>query len=53
MNQYDPKFDLKINVGHYDIFHGQVILPYTLKTYRYISIIIWDYEYEAWNLTSK
>ena len=32
MSQYDPKFDLKINIGHYDLFHGLMILPYILKT---------------------
>ena len=30
MNQFDPTFDLKINVGHCD--HDTVILPYILKT---------------------
>ena len=87
MNQYDPRFDLKINVAHvtyilwssdfalyledflmyehhslglwismtlrltsnkcrslWPIFHGQVILPYILKTNRCMNIIIWDYE---------
>ena len=29
---WDYEFDLKINIGHYDIFHGPVILPYILKT---------------------
>ena len=33
MSQFDPTFDLKINVGHCDLyFHGPVILPYILKT---------------------
>ena len=32
MSQYAPKFDLKINIGHYNIFHGPVTLPYILKT---------------------
>ena len=31
MNQYDLKLDLKINIGHFPIFHGPVILPYNLK----------------------
>ena len=31
MIQYDPTLDLKINVGHWPIFHGQMILPNTLK----------------------
>ena len=45
MSQYDPKFDIKINVGHFlRIFHGQVILPFILKTIRCMNIIIWDYE---------
>ena len=33
MSQYDPKFDLKINIGHYDIFHGPVILPYISRQF--------------------
>ena len=28
MNQYDTRFELKINEGHCDIFHGPVILSY-------------------------
>ena len=32
MSQYEPKFDLKINIDHYDLFHGPVVLPYILKT---------------------
>ena len=44
MNQYDLTFDLKINVGHCDIFHGPVIVPYTLKTISFMNIIILDYE---------
>ena len=32
MSQHDLEFDLKINVGHSDIFHGPVILPYILKS---------------------
>ena len=44
MSQYDPTFDLKINVGHYDIFHGPVILPYILKTVWCMNIILQDYE---------
>ena len=38
MNQYDPTFDL------WSIFHGPVIVPYTLKTISCMNIIIWDYE---------
>ena len=87
MFQYDMTFDLKINVGHCDlyfmvqwfcliawrlfdmntirrdyesvwpdvwpqnscrtlwpIFHGPVILPYSLKTIWYMNTILWDYE---------
>ena len=44
MNQHDPTFDLKINVGHWPIFHGPMILPYILKTIWCMNIIIWDYE---------
>ena len=44
MSQYDPVFDLKINVGHWPIFHGPVILPYILKTIWCINTVIWDYE---------
>ena len=44
MNQYDPTFDLKINIGHWPIFHGPVILPYILKTIWCMNNIIWDYE---------
>ena len=32
MSQYDWMFDLKINVGYCDIFHGPVILACILKT---------------------
>ena len=32
MNQYDPRFDLKINVSFWPIFYGPVILPCILKT---------------------
>ena len=44
MSQYDPMFDLKINAGNCDIFHGPVVLPYILKTIWCMNIIIWDYE---------
>ena len=46
MNQYDPRFDLKINVGHCDLYFmvHAVILPCILKTIWYMNIIIWDYE---------
>ena len=43
MSQYDPKFDLKINIGHSPIFHGPVILCYILKTIWCMNIILWDY----------
>ena len=42
MNQYDPKFDLKIKYRSlWPIFHGPVILPYILKTIWCMNIIIW------------
>ena len=45
MNQYDPMFDLKINVGHCDLYSMvQWFLPYILKTIWCINNIIWDYE---------
>ena len=44
MSQYHMTFDLKINVGHSPIFHGSVILPYSLKTIWYMNTILWDYE---------
>ena len=45
MNQYDPTLDLKINVGHCDLyFMFQWFLPYILKTISCRNIIIWDYE---------
>ena len=42
MNQYDQMFDLKINVGHCDLY--SMILPYILKTIWCLNIVIWDYE---------
>ena len=44
INQYDPTFDLKINVVQWPVFHGPVILPYIWKTIWCMNIIIWDYE---------
>ena len=44
MSHGDKTFDLKINAGHCDIFHGQVILPYSSKTVLYKNTILWDYE---------
>ena len=43
MSRYDPTFDLKINVGHWPIFHGPAILHYILKTICCMNIIFWDY----------
>ena len=43
MSQYDPKFDLKINIGFWPIFHGPVILRYILKTFWCMNIILLDY----------
>ena len=43
MNHYDPTFDLKIIVGHCDIFHSPVILGYILKTIWCMNIILQDY----------
>ena len=45
MNQYDPRFDLKINVGHCDLhFMVQWFLSCILKTIWCTNIIIWDNE---------
>ena len=33
MSQYDLIVVFKIQVGHYDIFHTSVILPYILKAF--------------------
>ena len=44
MSQYDPKFDLKIYRSLSPIFHGPVILPYILKTFWCMYIILWEYE---------
>ena len=44
MSQYDLTFDLKINVGYFDLFHGPVILPYIFKTIWYMNTILWYYE---------
>ena len=45
MNQYHPIFDLKNKCRSlWPIFHGPVIVPYTLKTISCMNIIIWDYE---------
>ena len=40
MSQYDLTCDLKINVGHWPIFHGPVILPYILKSVWYMNILL-------------
>ena len=45
MNQYDPRFDLKINVGHFDLYF--MVQWFCLVSWRLIwcmNIIIWDYE---------
>ena len=44
ISQYDLTFDLKINVGHWPVFYGSLILPYILKTIWYMNTIHWDYE---------
>ena len=45
MSQYDATFDLKINVGHCDLyFSGPVILPDIVKTTWYMNTIPWDYD---------
>ena len=44
MNQYDLTHDLKINVGHRDLLHGPVILPYVWKTTCCMYIILSEYE---------
>ena len=35
-------FDIKLKAGHSDIFHGQVILPYNLRTICCMNMITWD-----------
>ena len=44
MSRYDPKFDLKINVGHYDLYF--MVHWFCLISWRlwYINTILWDYE---------
>ena len=42
MNQYDPTFDLNIDVGQCALFSWSS--DYTLKTISCMNIIIWDYE---------
>ena len=44
------RYDLKIQVGHSDIFHGPVILPYILKTIWCMYIILSKYEPERLNV---
>ena len=47
MSQYDLMLDLKIKVGHCDLYfmvHGSVILPYILKAIRCINMIPWTNE---------
>ena len=44
MNQYDPRFDLKIIVGHCDLyFTVHWFLHYILKIIWFMNIILWDY----------
>ena len=44
MNQYDPRFDRKINVGHRDLyFMVHWFLHYILKTIWFINIILCNY----------
>ena len=42
MNQYDPAFDLK--KCRSPVFHGPMIVPYSLKTISCMNFISWDYE---------
>ena len=44
MNQYDPTFDLKINVGCRTYISWSSDFAYILKTIWCMNIIIWDYE---------
>ena len=45
IGQYDQTFDLKSKCKSlWPIFHGPVILPYSLKTIWCMYIILWDYE---------
>ena len=47
MSQYDPKFDIKMNVksrSQWSTFHRPVILPYVSKSIWFINIILMDCE---------
>ena len=61
MNQYDPTFDLKINVAHCDLYSMVQWFAYILKTIWCMNNIIWDYvsvwpkvwpqnKYRSWRL---
>ena len=47
MSQYDPKLDLKINVGYMDMdgltIHSPVTFPYILQNISCINTILLDY----------
>ena len=54
MNQYDPTFDLKLNVGHWPIFHGPsdfalYLEDYLMCEHHYLGLWI----SMTWYLTSK
>ena len=44
MSQYDTTFDLKINVGHCDLYFMVQWFCLILKTIWYMNTILWDYE---------
>ena len=43
MSQYNPRFDLKINVGHCDLYFMVQWFCLILKTIWWMNIILWDY----------
>ena len=44
MSQYGPVFDLKISRSLWPIFPGPVILPYILRSFWCMNIVLQDYE---------
>ena len=46
MNQYDPTFDLKINVGHCDLYLMSSDFALYIEDYSMYDIIIWDYDFD-------
>ena len=44
LSPYDPKFNLKINIGHYDLYFMVQWFCLILKTIWCMYIILWEYE---------